>query len=54
MVCLIRVLLAPAVAAYAQFIFAADIPVEVLFKQSEFLQMTLSPDGKKTAALVPF
>jgi dipeptidyl aminopeptidase/acylaminoacyl peptidase len=32
---------------------AADIPIEDFFKRSEFLQLSLSPDGRKVAALVP-
>ena len=41
------------VATSCRATLAADIPIEDFFKRSEFLQLTLSPDGKRVAALVP-
>ena len=41
------------VATATQAATAADIPVEQFFKRSEFLSLTLSPDGRKIAASAP-
>ena len=35
-------------------IAAEQLPIETFFKKFEFAQMTLSPDGKKLAALAPY
>ena len=45
--------LAPAAFAQAPKT-AADIPVETFFKRAEYSDMSLSPNGEKLAAIVPF
>lgn len=48
----IAISLSPSIAAQG-YKSAADIPVEVFFKRVDYRSLTLSPDGKMLAAVVP-
>jgi dipeptidyl aminopeptidase/acylaminoacyl peptidase len=49
--CALAVLVLPGVAAARKN--PADIPIETFFKRAQFSQMSLSPDGRRLAALTP-